>query len=90
MEPAKQPEQWPTRCSTIMEKHNFRRSLSVYAVMAIAALLLAATVWLGFRQVDVPRLPPVSDQMGGRHGAGEDILPVIIRRSICDEERPCS
>ena len=73
-----------------MEKHDFRRSLSVYAAIAIAAFLVAATVWLGFRQVDVPRLPPVSDRMSGRQGAGEDILPVIVRPSICDEERPCS
>lgn len=73
-----------------MKDHEGRRSASVYAVLAIAGLLAAAIVWLGFRSPDIPSLPPMLSWPADQHGAVEDIRPIIVRPPICDEERPCS
>lgn len=78
------------RYAAIMHDHESQRSASVYAVLAILAVLAGAVVWLGFRQIEVPPLTPLSDTGGERRGAGEDILPGIVRPPICDEDRPCS
>lgn len=74
----------------IMHDHNFQRLSSVLAVIAIAALLLGAILWLGVRKIEVTPRQPSAGQGGERRGAAEDILPAIIRVPICDDERPCS
>lgn len=67
-----------------------RRSASVYAVLALAGIVAAAIIWLGFREIEAPTLSPLSLQPSQQRGAGDDILPVIVRPSICDDDRPCS
>lgn len=73
-----------------MQDHDLQRSSSVLAVLAIAAILLGAMLWLGFRKLDIPPMQPLSNQSLERRGAGEDILPAIVRVPICDDDRPCS
>ena len=73
-----------------MKQLEKRRAKSVLAVLTLSALLLAATIWLGFRQIAVPTLKPLADPIRGRQGFIDDLRPAIMRPAMCDDDRPCS